>query len=226
MYFEKMKRENHVVFTADGSVTLFNANVGDHYHSLHGAETESEYVFISQGFKYSIEKLDEIRILEVGLGTGLNAVLTLNAKQNIKVHYTSLEPFPIEMEIVKYLKFKALDNSVNADFLDLIHSGLWNKIYPIGSDFYFEKVNQTLLDFSPGFAFNLIYYDAFGPAYQPEMWNEQAVDKIYSLMADDAVLVTYCAQGQFRRNLQNRGLRVEKLPGPPGKREMIRVTKC
>ena len=223
-----METNLKAVKTADGSSTLFNERYGDHYHSLHGAETESKYVFIEKGLKFLAEKTDEVKLLEIGLGTGLNALLTHQHYKLLKIkelQYTSLEPFPIQFDVALELTFDVLNTDGEKDFFKQLHCSPWENCIQITDDFYFSKSRKRLQKFTHESIFNLVYYDAFGPAYQPEMWNMQAVEKVFSLMASDSVLVTYCAQGQFRRNLLACGFIVERLKGPPGKREMIRALK-
>lgn len=217
-----------IIETKDGSSTLFSEQTGDYYHSLHGAETESNYVFIDMGLKPAAEKFKSFRILEVGMGTGLNLSLTyLWSKEHsdTSIQYDALEPYPIEVVTAWELNYNFLNKNGMREFFEQIHTSDWDKECEVTSSFSFFKSASTLKKFNANTKYNLIYYDAFGPTYQGEMWNLDSAEKIASLIADKGILVTYCAQGQFRRNLQSVGFQVERLPGPPGKREMIRAIK-
>ena len=221
-----MKVKPNIIATNDGSSTIFSEATGDHYHSLNGAETESNYVFIEMGLKNARKKFDAINILEVGMGTGLNLCLTYNHYILLdfkSVNYVALEPFPIDIEVADELKFEFLNKDRSKELFHYLHRAKWNEKNQYDSGFSFEKVKEPLQTFESDQLFDLIYYDAFGPGFQPEMWNIEIISKICSLMSKDGMLVSYCAQGQFRRNLEACGLKIEKLPGPPGKREMIRA---
>jgi tRNA U34 5-methylaminomethyl-2-thiouridine-forming methyltransferase MnmC len=216
--------------TADKSFTLIHPIYNETYHSLNGAFTESVCVFISSGLNYLLEKNKfSISILELGLGSGLNAALTLMFAQqnsNLMVHYSSLEPFPISLEIAEKLGYwKILDSKdAKSNFLK-IHSSKFDEEIEITQYFTFEKFKNGFLDYNSNEQFNLVYYDAFAPATQPELWTIEAFEHLNKLMVIDGVMVTYCAKGQVKRNLKQCGFIVESLPGPPGKREMIRATK-
>ena len=221
-----MKRKRTLIITDDGSSTIFDSITGDHYHSTHGAEQEARHVFIEMGLIKCLEQKNELQILEVGLGTGLNLILTVEHSLNrseIKISYTGLEPFPVVKEHYSLLSFKSLKNEEIQKIFNRIHESEFNKEIHLTPSFLFEKKEIKLKEFKTEKSYDLIYYDAFGPRYQPEMWGIESVERIYSLMKPNACLVTYCAQGAFRRNLEALGLKVERLPGPPGKREMIRA---
>ena len=223
-----MEDESGIVVTGDGSTTLFSRQTGDHYHSLKGAETESSYVFIKQGLDFVRKYFETVRILEVGMGTGLNLLLTAERKQHNReevIEYTALEPFPIEQSLVKKLKYSVLERNEILEIFNVIHESPWDMNIDLSSNFALEKKKCFLMDYKPDKAFNLVYYDAFGPSYQPEMWTAETMLKLHGMMEERGVLVTYCAQGEFRRNLKAAGFEVEKLPGPPGKREMVRAIK-
>ena len=215
--------------TADGSSTLYNLMLDEHYHSIHGALNESNHVFIRKGFLDFIDlfkSVKNINILEIGFGTGLNCILTFteNLKLNISLNYTSLEPFPLEMEIIDTLNFN-LDSKQLVAF-KLIHQSVWGKPVEINKQFSLEKFKLELKDFNTNKFYDIIYFDAFAPNKQPDLWKLDVFSKLFNLTSRNGVLVTYCAKGQVRRDLEKVGYFVERLEGPPGKREMIRATKA
>lgn len=212
-----------LIKTADGSSTLYVKELDETYHSRYGAEQESAHVFIKSGLNYYLSQKNKsaISILEVGFGTGLNALLTLEeAKQNPRTIfiYHTIETFPIQVEIVEKLNYRA-DNS---DILKL-HASLWNSEQTILENFIFCKHNLKLQEFNIDKKFDVIYYDAFGPRAQAEMWTEETLLHASSFLNPDGVLVTYCAKGEVKRIFKNAGFVVQTLKGPPGKREMIRI---
>ncbi|MEQ8325201.1 MAG: tRNA (5-methylaminomethyl-2-thiouridine)(34)-methyltransferase MnmD [Vicingaceae bacterium] len=221
-----MKRPT-IIITEDGSTSLSDPNRGDLYHSKHGAETESRYVFIASGLAFLSEKKNKINLLEVGFGTGLNAILTaeyLLHNPRLSIDYTGLEPFPLASELLNKMDFPCFrDPLLRQCYDDLTRTNLGQKI-SLSPRLQLELKELPLLDYRCSDSFDLIYYDAFGPAYQPEMWNEQAVTHLKNLVKKDGIIVTYCAQGAFRRLLIDANFEVERLPGPPGKRQMIRAT--
>lgn len=218
-----MKRELRL--TADGSPTLYVPELDETYHSMHGSVQEARHVFIENGLRFVATKSKQVNILEVGFGTGLNALLTAQyATENaIRVNYVGLEAFPVEEAIWKEINY----------LTDAEARTLYTKImaHPFGEtisiDFIFSlsKEAKLIQDWVATGTFDLIYYDAFGPRAQAEMWELPIFEKLYSLLNVGGALVTYCAQGQFKRHLKSLGMRVENLPGPPGKREMTRGTK-
>jgi len=218
----------HFKQTADGSSTLYNSLLDEHYHSIHGALNESIHVYIRKGFLDFVDlfkSVKNINILEIGFGTGLNCILTFieNLKLDIALNYTSLEPFPLEMEIIDNLDFNL--NSRQLDAFRLIHQSFWGKLVEINKQFSLEKSTLELKDFNTNKFYDIIYFDAFAPSKQPELWKLDIFSKLFNLTSNNGVLVTYCARGQFRRDLEEVGFVVERLKGPPGKREMIRATK-
>jgi tRNA U34 5-methylaminomethyl-2-thiouridine-forming methyltransferase MnmC len=219
--------ERRIVITEDGSSSIYLPAFDEHYHSSHGAVQESKHVFMEMGWKFLAEKQDEISMLEVGFGTGLNAFLVLqecirnSAKQ---VHYTTLEAYPVSAEDAEKLNYAA-DPASKESFLDL-HRAAWNNTEKINPNFTLEKLHTPLQEFSPAEnTFDLVFFDAFAPRVQPELWTEQVFTKLFHAMKNGGVLVTYCAKGDVRRNMIKAGFNVERLPGPPGKREMLRATK-
>jgi tRNA U34 5-methylaminomethyl-2-thiouridine-forming methyltransferase MnmC len=220
-----------IINTADGSSTVYNSSLNEHYHSVNGAVTESECVYINNGLTEALKTNANktINILEVGLGTGLNALLTL-AKINgmkVQVFYTALEPFTLKAEDVEqlnYCKFPGLIN-FNNEFKE-IHNHNGNDFLRINNNFYFKNICTQVQNFNPlPFTFDIVYYDAFSPEVQPEMWTAEIFDKMYKVINNEGILVTYCAKGQFKRFLKASGFTVECLPGPPGKREVVRAVK-
>ncbi len=213
--------------TRDGSATLYVPELNEHYHSIHGALQESMHVFIGQGLLAS--KQQEIRILEVGFGTGLNALLTLlHCPQGKIIRYHSLENYPLPWELVRQMEYplRLELNWQQEKLFEDMHAAPWNQLHPIAPYFTLQKLQQSLVDFVSSNEYDLVYFDAFAPEVQPELWEEGIFEKIFSCMAVSSNLVTYCAKGEVRRRLQRVGFAVERLPGPPGKREMLRAGKC
>lgn len=228
-----MKRT--LITTADGSHSLYVKDLDEHYHSIHGAIQEALHVFIKSGLQYMHNKnYQEINILEIGFGTGLNALLTcLEAeKLNIKINYTGLEAFPLEDNLLKELNYAEwIANLFHHEktnvkkIFEQLHSSEWQKDVTISEHFKLNKINNTLQDVQLTRAFDLIYFDAFGPRVQPDMWEDELFSKIYSATTTNGCLVTYCAKGEVKRSLKRIGFKVETLPGPPRKREMVRGIK-
>lgn len=210
--------------TADGSHTLYNMELDESYHSKFGAITESRHVFIENGLYACLpEPAGALKILEVGFGTGLNALLTLieSHQQNIPVHYVALEAHPLGADIYNRLNYPQIlqDSAAQESFLPL-HDCAWEEPLALGKNFVFEKHHLSVEDFFSTGGFDLIYFDAFAPLKQPEMWDKRLLQKMYDFLNSGGILTTYCARGQFRRHLKEIGFRVESKPGPPGKREM------
>lgn len=219
--------------TADGSATLFVPALNEHYHSQHGARQESAHVFIRHGLEpllpVAAETGQPLRILEVGLGTGLNALLTLEAAQaaGASIEYDGLETFPLPPAVVAALQpeWDARGTPIHELFAGL-HAAPWNAPVDLLPGFRLRKRHESLQAAAlPARHYHLLYFDAFAPEKQPELWAEAVFAQLYAAAAPGAVLVSYCAQGQFRRNLRAAGWLTEKLPGPPGKREMTRARK-
>jgi tRNA U34 5-methylaminomethyl-2-thiouridine-forming methyltransferase MnmC len=217
-----------LITTGDGSHSLLNKALDETYHSRHGALQESKYVFIKQGLNFFINKTEnrQVSILEVGFGTGLNAWLTLQEAQelNIKIDYTTLETYPLPNTVWPSLNYAA-GNEFENDFMKL-HEAEWNKEVLIASSFTLLKLEQSLQDFdAAGKQFDIIYFDAFAPNKQPELWEALMLGKVVNALSPSGIFVTYCAKGQLKRDLKSFNLVVESLPGPPGKREMVRALK-
>lgn len=225
---EKESMKPRIEKTADGSHTLFVSELDEHYHSVNGAIQESNHVFIETGFRHCENEV--IRIFEVGFGTGLNAFLTLlEAKRTNKtVHYTSIEAYPLDKNVIKELNYPL---QISTDTLPLffqLHDAEWNKEVKITENFYLKKIHADFVHFDFTTLFekqDIIYFDAFAPDKQPDMWSQEIFDKLFFVSAEKGILVTYCAKGIVRRMMQQAGYTTERLPGPPGKREMLRATK-
>lgn len=213
-----------IIETKDGSHTLYHEGLNEHYHSTHGSVNEAKHVFIAKGLCFVADRLNEISILEVGFGTGLNAFLTLLNRGKLKISYTGLEPFPVEQKLLVNLNYVEQINPKKQDKFDLMHKTNWEKWEKLDKNFNLFKSQTDIQNLKNG-KYDLIYFDAFAPRPQPEMWEIDVFEKCFHLMNNDGVLVTYCAKGQVRRNMQTAGFRVERLDGPPGKREMLRAIK-
>jgi tRNA U34 5-methylaminomethyl-2-thiouridine-forming methyltransferase MnmC len=222
---QKSKRVNKVIITSDGSHTIYVPELNEHYHSIHGAVQESEYIFINNGFDFC--KADPLDIFEVGFGTGLNALLT--AMKSIAgervVNYTSIEKYPLSTDILRSLNHHHFVGKGGKEIFDLIHESPWNIKINIGRNFNLTKIKGDFTSTPPAGMFDLIYFDAFGPDKQPEMWTKELFAGIAEVTNKNGVLVTYSAKGEVKRNLKVCGFDVTLLPGPPGKRQIIRAVK-
>ena len=217
-----------MIVTADGSHSLLNTALDETYHSRHGAVQESVYVFIEKGLEHWLSQTGSrsVSILEIGFGTGLNALLTAQYSKDhsVSIDYTSLEAFPVEEEIWGQLNYT--DSAESVALFQKLHQAEWNKQTDVEGGFKLTKLHQTLQQVElRDEAFDLIYYDAFAPNKQPEMWNYEMLEKVVMSMSKRSVFVTYCAKGQLKRDLRALGLDVETLDGPPGKKEMVRASK-
>lgn len=206
-----------VKITDDGSITLFSEQFNQHYHSKYGAKTESDRVFLELGYEYAAENFERIKIFEMGFGTGLNAWLSaLSAeKVKIKTSYFGIEKFPVEAWT--YEKFP--------DELKFFHQSAWNEDVLVNDFFIFKKQNISLEEIKIELDFNLIYYDAFAPEAQPELWTGEIFKKLFDALEPGGILTTYCSKGYVQRNLKTAGFFIEKHPGPPHKREILRAIK-
>ena len=212
--------------TADGSLTLRSELLDEHYHSVVGAVNESTHVFIKAGLE-RIEK-EQVDVLEVGLGTGLNLLLTWIRclQRKCTVNYTALEPHPVSKELLVELDHCAdlAWPGLAGPFLERMtreHDGWWERMGGLA----FRQLALRVQDLHERDAFDLVYFDAFGPNTQPEMWSLEMFQRMHGVLRPGGVLVTYCAKGEVRRAMQAAGFRVERLQGPPGKREMLRATR-
>ena len=215
--------EIKIINTDDGSSSLYLPSMNETYHSKFGAQTESMHVFINAGYK-QLHK-NNIHILEIGFGTGLNVFLTY--KQHIydkkTIYFETIEKFPLHKSI--YTKLNFTQSTAEKSIFYKIHESEWQKDIYIDDNFVLCKKEVDLINYNSDKHFDIIYFDAFDPAKQPELWTEDVFDKMYKLLNNNGILVTYSAKGIVRRAMQNVGFKVERIPGPPGKREMMRAIK-
>ena len=220
--------ERILQITSDGSHTVAVPAMHVTYHSIYGAIQESMHVFINSGLKPLLHKMETINIFEMGFGTGLNALLSLQEaiRRDQKIFYYAVELFPLQFSEYSSLNYSSQlhDDSLRSNF-KLMHESEWKKDIAIHSLFTLHKTNQSLLNLTINQSFNLIFFDAFAPTAQPELWTQQVFEKMFYLLSNQGVLVTYCSKGDVRRAMAAVGFTVEKLQGPPGKREMLRATK-
>ena len=215
-----------IITTEDGSKTIQIEDWNEQYHSIHGAVNEAYHVFIDKGFSYLPN--EAISILEIGFGTGLNALITLieAEKSNRQVDYTGIEAYPITNEEITQLDYiETLKASPFKEAFFEMHKSAWESKIELTSYFSFNKQKKNFLEISDRNLYDLIYFDAFGARVQPELWTEIIFDKMYNALTENGILVTYSAKGSVRRAMQAVGFVVERLPGPPGKREMLRALK-
>ncbi len=213
-----------IITTSDGSNTIYLPGINEQYHSVNGAVTESEYVYIDKGFKFIKKKYP--KVFEVGFGTGLNCLLTAIEAEKKKVDtlYITIEKFPLSQTITQQLNYGKIISKEALILFEKIHSSPWEKVIEISDYFQLKKINADLIsfDFKQNEKFDMIYFDAFGPDKQPEMWTPEIFEKIHSITSENGVLVTYSAKGEVRRQLTTCGFVMERIPGPPGKKQMLR----
>jgi tRNA U34 5-methylaminomethyl-2-thiouridine-forming methyltransferase MnmC len=227
--------QRHIILTKDGSHTVAVPAIDATYHSVHGAVQESVHIFIEAGLKSirPFETAGRVRIFEMGFGTGLNALLTFieAGKMQYPVHYTALELFPLEKEEAALLNYcDQLGRNDLQPVFEQLHACEWEKEITITNYFTLQKRQTDLLNLVYRQAlkpepFHLIYFDAFAPAAQPELWTKDVFEKLYTAVLPGGILVTYCSKSDVRRAMQAAGFSIEKIPGPPGKREILRATK-
>lgn len=216
-----MKRE--ILITSDGSTTINLPELNEQYHSKNGSINESYHVFINSGLRQVASNV--VSILEIGFGTGLNCFITyLEAEKEI--HYVGVEAYPVTSEEVEKMNFISVLNAEKdkASF-EKIHDISWGEKHQISNKFSLTKRKQFFEDIDDKNAFNLIYFDAFGARVQPQLWTVEIFRKMFDSLQENGILVTYSAKGSVRRAMQEVGFTVERLPGPPGKREMLRAIK-
>ena len=223
-----MKRE--IITTDDGSKTIHIPEWNEQYHSTHGAIQEAKHVYLKHGLAFfcaseGYTKQSQIYILEIGFGTGLNAFLTaIKAEElNLDLSYVGVEGFPISNEELKALNYT--DALKNDTIFNAIHECKWENDYTISKNFNLKKQQKQFSEISNVNQFDIVYFDAFGPRVQPELWTEAIFKSMYKTMKPNSVLVTYCAQGHARRAMISVGFTVTKVEGPPGKRHMLRAIK-
>jgi len=211
--------------TQDGSHTLYVPSLDEHYHSHFGAITESKHIFVEAGLASLSSPV--VSILEVGFGTGLNALLTAlyAGEHKVRVTYTSLEKYPLDAEVVQQLNYGSLSGSQGPELFESIHWAPWGAPVKITEWFTLTRIKSDLTKDDPTGLFDLIYFDAFGPDKQPEMWTEEVMRRIAAVTRGGSVFVTYSAKGSLKRMLRALGFEVTLLPGPPGKRVMTRAVK-
>lgn len=200
-----------VITTSDGSHSLLNEELDETYHSRHGAVQESMHVFIKNGLEYFPG--NDVNIFEVGFGTGLNALLSAQSSKN--VNYTSIEAFPLEESVYSQLNYEPRDLLISLHANPKLET----------RNFKLNRLHTTLQLIQVEPVYDIIFFDAFAPSKQPEMWELPMIEKVCNALTRGGLFVTYCAKGQLKRDLKSLGMEVETLPGPPGKKEMVRGTK-
>lgn len=218
-----------IVGTADGSNTIYNAHVGENYHSRHGALQESRHVFLQSGLEYFLEHSgtdnNEVTILEVGFGTGLNFLLTADfcTQQNINLHYTGIEAYPLTNELISQTGYDAYVPSPIWNSFLIAYTNALSAKTQLNSSVTFDVAVTTLAQFASPQKYDVIYFDAFAAIHQPEMWTDEAIGHTLSFLKPGGVFVTYAITGKLKRSIKALGLTVQKAPGAPGKREMLRA---
>jgi tRNA U34 5-methylaminomethyl-2-thiouridine-forming methyltransferase MnmC len=217
-----------LVMTQDGSYTLYSKDHRVTYHSKYGAIQESNHVFVDSGLLPVLKKQDKISILELGFGTGLNVLLTwknIVDIDTVNVDYHSFDVYPLPEDLLNacvYEDHLKIPTTISKNIL----TSDWDKLIEVDSRFTLTKHNKDILEETlPDNYFDIVYFDAFSPESQPELWSISLFEKIHESMKNEAILVTYCAKGEVKRILKKIGFTLESLPGPPGKREMTRATK-
>jgi len=213
-----------IILTGDGSHTLYVPELNEHYHSVHGAVQESGFIFIDNGFRQSTAS--PLRVFEAGFGTGLNALLTAieSSSAKRKTFYTAIEKYPLPSYITEKLNYSGFYPG-EAPVFNLIHSCPWNSPSDISDTFTLLKIEADLTEMKLEGLYDLIYFDAFGPDKQPEMWTDEVFGKIAAITVSGGMLLTYSAKGSVQRSLKRAGFDVTLLPGPPGKRQITRAVK-
>lgn len=218
-----------IITTSDGSHTLRNRDLNETYHSIHGAVQESMHVFIKSGLEYFYQQRQarNISILEVGFGTGLNALLAWQyaVRHGLQLRYTTLEPFPLTEDVWSKLNYG--ERWKDEDRFKKLHEAGWGGEISLASEFTLLKIKKPLHEAQLNEGYDVIFFDAFAPSVQPELWVPDALEKVISRLNEGGVFVTYCAKGQLKRDLKMLGVNVDTLPGPPGKNEMVRgMSEC
>jgi tRNA U34 5-methylaminomethyl-2-thiouridine-forming methyltransferase MnmC len=217
-----------LTITGDGSHTLYVPRLNEHFHSTFGAIRESRHIFIEAGLKQIFPFHNPVKILEIGFGTGLNALLSLieAEKSGKTIRFTTIEPFPLNPEITSKLNYPALIGIETESVFNKLHDVDWNKEIRITEHFILHKILNSLEKTDlEDHCFDLVFFDAFGPEVQPDLWTEEIFGKIFLSLNKGGILVTYSVKGSVRRALKNSGFSAEKIPGPAGKREITRAIK-
>jgi len=232
--------KRRIITTADGSKTIHIEAWNEQYHSKHGAIAEAYHVFIKMGLHYLChsvlparqaggvsESHNRLSILEMGFGTGLNAFITMleARKHHIQVDYNGIEAYPVSSDEISALNYPELISSEYRNIFEELHQVSWEVRHELSDNFSFTKRKQLFEELKDRDQYDLIYFDAFGPRVQPELWTEAIFENMFNALRSKGVLVTYSAKGSVRRNMQKVGFTVERLEGPPGKREMLRARK-
>jgi tRNA U34 5-methylaminomethyl-2-thiouridine-forming methyltransferase MnmC len=219
--------EKVFMITEDGSQTLYLPELDEHYHSIHGAIGESLHIYIEQGLLHAGKK--KLSILEIGFGTGLNAYLSFcyGQTENIDIEYCSLEKYPLTRQEYELLNYPNIIFTQYSHVFTSLHEAEWDKEVKISDNFHLKKIHDDLLtfQFNEFPKFDLVFYDAFAPGKQPEMWTEDILHKVAATVKKEGVIVTYCAKGSVRRTLAESGFIMERIPGPKGKKEILRGKK-
>ena len=219
---------NQLFETGDGSHSIFSEQFGVNYHSTHGAIQETQHIFINAALRFKALLQEELSILDIGFGTGLNAYMTLMeaTHRNLSIDYTGYEAFPISIAQAKALNYPTLLKISDTTYpFQILHECDWGQRIAINNHFSFKKCLQTFDQIVYENRFDIVYFDAFAPDAQPDLWKQPMLEKMYQALKPDGVLVTYCAKGEVKRTLKAVGFQVEGLKGPPGKREMTRAIK-
>jgi tRNA U34 5-methylaminomethyl-2-thiouridine-forming methyltransferase MnmC len=213
-----------IVRTGDGSHTIFVPELNEHYHSINGAITESRHIYINAGFNFCLKK--QVNILEIGFGTGLNSLLTFmeSKNQDKEVFYHTYELFPLSFDLFQELNYPDILNIEKALYLKF-HICEWEKKFVIDKNFTLLKTNLDAVSTDFPFYYDLVYFDAFAPGKQQDIWNKTIFGKIFDHMNNEGILVTFSTNGLLKRNLKEIGFYIELLPGPPGKRNILRAIK-
>ena len=223
-----MADELAIIETSDGSNSISSKNYQASYHSIHGAIEESMHIFISAGIYYKIRQgVKKLKVFEMGFGTGLNAFLSLIAarKHNIEIEYHSIELHPLDSDIYQSLNFhEFIPGSQRMDLVNL-HEINWGQLTKVDNHFSIKKIHGDLHLVELQESYDLIYYDAFAPSSQPDLWEKSIQGKLYGVLQDQGALLTYCAQGKFKRTLKAIGYKLDRLDGPGRKHEMTRAVK-
>lgn len=224
-----MQEDRIIIDTEDGSSSIFDPNTGEHYHSTRGAITESEHVFIKNGLSLVDMTKATLSILEIGFGTGLNALLAINflRDKGIECHYHTVEKYPIASEMAQRLNYCQMLGipSLNDTFVKM-HQCDWETAVEVTSSFFIKKMRQDITALSlDGLIFDIIFFDAFSPNVQPELWSSSVFETLYNHLNDNGLLTTYSVQGLVKNNLRSVGFKVRRLPGPPGKHQMLNAFK-